>query len=136
MIIRIRAEEMSEEVGVFGCIAGPPLPHLIAERISDELILRSFHHVVGTDVGRLGVRVLLGVHALRGQKTKVFPPEEATKGRGVMSGLEGLSVHGAVERVSVFHYNRELTVVDAELGLFRSAFVRHPQELTYAVVNI
>lgn len=127
---------MSEEVGVSGCVAGPPLPNLIAERISNKLILGSLHHVVGTHVGGLGVRVVLGVHVLRRQEAKMFPPEESPKGSGVVSGLERLSVHSAVQRLIVFHDDRELTVVDAQLGLPWSVSVRHDMGLTYAVVDV
>lgn len=96
MIIRICPEEMSEDVGVSGCVTRPPLPNPIAERISDELILGPLHHVVGTHIGRLGVRVVLGVNLLGGQKAQMFPPEEPPEGSGVVSGLKMLSVHCAL----------------------------------------
>ena len=136
MIIRIRPEEMSEDFGVFACVDSPSLPNFIAERISDELVLGSLHHVVGTHVRRLGVRVVLGVNVLRGQKAKMFPPEEPPEGSGVISGLKLLSVHCAIQCSRVFHDDRKLTVVDAQLGLPQSVCVLDDVGTTYAVVDV
>lgn len=117
VIIRIRPKKMSEEVGVSGCVASPPLPNLIAQRISDELVLVSPHHVVGTHVGRLGIRIVLAVNGLSRQKAKMFAPEKPPQGSGMVSRLIMLSVHCAIDQLRVLHNDRKLAVVDAQLGL-------------------
>ncbi len=115
MVIRVCAEEVTEEFGVGRRVAGPHVPHSIAQGIGNEFVFRSFHDVVGTNVGRLCVRIVRGVKFLRGEQAEMFAPEHSTEGGGVVTCFVGLTVHGAVQVVLIFHDDRKLAVVETHL---------------------
>lgn len=106
---------MAEEISVAGCVASPHVPDFITQRIGDELVFRTFHDIIGADVGRLSVGIIGCVEFLSGEKSEVFTPEEAAERGGVVAGFKGFAVHCAVDEVAVFHYDGEFAVVDAHL---------------------
>ena len=135
IIIRIRAEQISKDLCIFGSITRPHIPHIIAQRVGDEVVLGAFQRIV-RDVRRLGVGILRGVEILRWQEAHVFAPEHAAESSGVTAGLEGLAVHGAFKDSAVFHHDGELAVVETQLGLRSLVRALVDEEGTYAVVDV
>ena len=117
IIIRIRPKKMPKNIRIHRRIPSPHIPHLIAQRIGHELVLRTLHHIIRTHVRRLRIGIFGRVQFLGGEEAEVFAPEEAAEGGGVVAGFVGCAVHGAVDEVLVFHDDGEFAVVDAELGL-------------------
>ncbi len=117
VVIRIRPEEMPEQVCIPRCVTGPHVPNFIAQRIGYEFILWAFHYVVRTHVGGLSIGVICGIEFLGREKTEMLTPEKPAEGGRMVSCFIGLAIHGAVEEFLVFHDDGEFAVVDAKLGL-------------------
>ena len=96
VIVWISTEKIAEEFSVVGCVAGPHVPDLVTQGVGDEFVFRTFHDIVGADVGGLGIGVVGCVEFLGGKEPEVFAPEEAAECGGVVAGFEGLPVHFAV----------------------------------------
>lgn len=74
VVVGISTEKMAEEISVAGCVASPHVPDFVTQRIGNELVFRTFHDIIGADVGRLGVGVVGCVEFLSGEKPKMFAP--------------------------------------------------------------
>ena len=121
VVIRIRAEEMSEQLGIPRCVAGPHVPDLVAQGVGYEFVFRPFHDVVRAHIWRLSIGIFGRVELLRGEKAEMLTPEQATERGRVVSCFVRLAIHGAVEEVLIFHDDGEFTVVNTKLGLRPSA---------------
>lgn len=113
IVVWVRAEKMTEKVGVARCVLRPHIPDFVAKGVGYEFVLWAFHYVVRTDIWRLSVWIVGGVEFLGWEEAEMFAPEKTAQGGGVVAGFVGLAVHSAVEEVLVFHYDGEFGVVDA-----------------------
>jgi len=116
VVVRVRVEQVTEDFGVGGGARGPHFPELVVEGVADHgvVLVAAFPDVVAVAWG-LGVGVFGGVEGLRVEETHVFAPEHAAEGGGVVAGGIRLAVHHGGEWCCVFHYDGELTVVEAQL---------------------
>lgn len=138
MVIRISVEQMSEDLGVLISSRCPLGPKVVTQRVFYELpaILVFVDIILGVYCRRHSIDVALGVEGLRWQKTHVLPPEVSSKRRCVVTSLEGLAIHGALNLACIFHDDAEFAVMITLLtsivevtGATYSNAVIHNQEL-------
>lgn len=112
VVIRIRMEQVTEDIGV-GCrLLSPQVPDVIGQRICHKFIpLISLVPVVRTDIRRLSIGVFARIQGLSWQQAQVFAPEHASKSCGVVSSLVFTTVHHRRKCIGVLHDDSEFRIV-------------------------
>jgi len=114
VVIRIRMEQVTEDIGVSCRLLSPQVPDFIGQRICHKSIpLISLVPVVRTNIRRLGVGVFARIQGLSWQQAQVFAPEHATKSCCVVSSLVFTTVHDRRKCIGVLHDDGKFRIVVA-----------------------